>query len=202
MSRVISVPETARPRGVFAPDLLAVLDVEPNPREKWVVQTEKRGLDFVLEVNVGGDRAKDFERNVELYARLGIAEYFIFDPPRMLVRAFALPPGARIYDPVLGQHGRFPSRVLGLELGIEDGVLRFFLNGAIVPETRELLGRAQRLLSDVMKNYDDAVRRAEEADAARVAAEAARDAADAAREDLETKLREALAENERLKRRE
>lgn len=171
----------------FAPDLFAVLDVDPRPREKWVVADEKRGLDFVLEVNVGGDRNKDFRFNVERYARLGIAEYFIFDPPRLIVRSYALAPGSKTYEPVLGQNGRFPSKVLGLDLGIQDDKLRFFYNGALVPATRDLLGNAEKLLSNVMARYDDAIRRFEEERMAR--------------EQTEARLAEALAEIERLKKR-
>lgn len=179
---------------VFAPDLLAVLDVEPHPREKWVVDVEERGLDFVLEVNVGGDRAKDFRDNVVRYARLGIAEYFVFDPLRILLRCYALSSvEERTYKPLLGQEGRFPSRVLGLELGIEDGALRFYYGGAVVPETRALLERAQKLLDDVMLQYDDAIKRAE--DAERLREEETRK-----REDAERRLAEALAELERMKR--
>lgn len=66
----------------FAPELLAVLDVEPHERDKWVVSAEGKGLDFVLEVHVGGDRKKDAEQNVERYARRGIPEYFIYDRGR------------------------------------------------------------------------------------------------------------------------
>ncbi|ADO74957.1 Uma2 family endonuclease [Stigmatella aurantiaca] len=58
----------------FATDLLAVLDVEPHERDKWVVSAEGKGLNFVLEVHVGGDRKKDASLNVERYARLGIPE--------------------------------------------------------------------------------------------------------------------------------
>lgn len=39
----------------FAPDLLAVLDVEDQDRDRWVVSAEGRGLDWVMEVHVGGD---------------------------------------------------------------------------------------------------------------------------------------------------
>lgn len=153
---------------VFAPDLFAVLDVDPGPREKWIVDVEQRGLDFVLEVNVGGDRTKDFRDNVARYARLGIAEYFVFDPLRLLLRSYALAdPGQRVYEPSLGQEGRYPSRVLGLDLGIEEGTLRFYYGGAAVPGTRALLDRAQKLLDDVLLKYDDALRRAEEAERAR-----------------------------------
>jgi Uma2 family endonuclease len=153
---------------VFAPDLFAVLDVDPGPREKWVVGVEQRGLDFVLEVNVGGDRAKDFRDNVVRYARLGIAEYFVFDPLRLLLRSYAFAcPDDRVYQPSLGQEGRFPSRVLGLDLGIEEGTLRFYYGGAAVPGTRALLDRAQKLLDDVLLKYDDAIKRTEEAERAR-----------------------------------
>lgn len=190
---------------IFAPDLIAVLDVDPHPREKWIVDQEKRGLDFVLEVHVGGDRTKDFRQNVERFARLGIKEYFVFDPVRLLVRSYALSEEGRTYEPVLGQHGRFPSRVLGLELGLEDGKLRLLYNGARVPETRDLLGRAEKLLSDVMTRHEDAVRRAEDVEATlvaeraeREAERAEREAERAARDATEAELR---AEIERLKRR-
>lgn len=185
---------------VFAPDLLAVLDVDPHPREKWIVDAEERGLDFVLEVNVGGDRTKDFRDNVVLYARLGIAEYFVFDPLRLLLRCYALPsPEERTYKALLGQEGRFPSRVLGLDLGIEDGTLRFYYGGAVVPETRALLDRAQKLLDDVMLKYDDAIKRAEEAERLREEETHKREEETRKREDAERRLAEALAELERLK---
>jgi hypothetical protein len=58
----------AEPR--FAPDLLAVLETDDAERDKWVVSAEGKGLDWVLEVHVGGDRKKDAERNVTRYAPL------------------------------------------------------------------------------------------------------------------------------------
>ena len=64
---------------MFAPDILAVLDVEPGPRERWVVSAEGRGLDFALEICVRGNRRKDFVDNVARFARLGIPEYFAYD---------------------------------------------------------------------------------------------------------------------------
>lgn len=194
---------------VFAPDLFAVLDVEPHPREKWVVDVEERGLDFVLEVSVGGDRAKDFRDNVVRYARLGIAEYFVFDPLRLLLRSYALAsPEDRVYKPLLGQEGRFPSRVLGLDLGIEEGTLRFYYGGAAVPETKALLVRAQKLLDDVLSKYDDALKRTEEAERKREEETRKREEETRKREeetrkreDAERRLEEALAELEKLRER-
>jgi hypothetical protein len=40
----------------FAPDVIAVTDVEPHERMSWIVANEGKGLDFVLEVLVAGDR--------------------------------------------------------------------------------------------------------------------------------------------------
>lgn len=185
---------------VFAPDLIAVVDADVRPRDKWLVQAEGRGIDLALEVNVGGDRRKDLERNVEWFARLGIPEYFVYEPLRSVLRGFALVPGSRSYRPMLGQAGRFSSSALGLDLGIEQGRLRFFYGGASVPETRELLERANLLVSEISGKYEEALRAGEEA--ARRAEEEARLRAEEARraDEAERRLAEALAEIERLRR--
>jgi hypothetical protein len=59
---------------LFSPDILAVLDVETHERNSWIVADEGRGLDFVLEIHVAGDRSKDKKANVVRYASLGIRE--------------------------------------------------------------------------------------------------------------------------------
>src|SRR5512140_1292704 len=90
----------------FAPDLLAVLDAEDVDRDKWVVSAEGKGLDWVLEVHVGGDRKKDAERNVSRYARLGIPEYFLYDRARNQLAAYRLASSdARTYTAIVPRHG-------------------------------------------------------------------------------------------------
>ena len=89
----------------FAPDVLAVRDVPLRDRMKWVVSAEGEGLDWVLEVHVGGDRKKDTERNVARYARLGIPEYFIYDRARQQLLAYRLPPGGESYTRIVPQGG-------------------------------------------------------------------------------------------------
>ncbi|MEM6790326.1 MAG: Uma2 family endonuclease [Myxococcota bacterium] len=111
----------------FAPDLIAVLDVPDHARQKWVVSEEKRGLDFVLEIHVRGDRRKDYILDVERYGRLGIPEYFLFDPPHQLLLGYRLEEAT--YAPVLPQGGQWRSRVLGLDLSLDDGRLRFATPG-------------------------------------------------------------------------
>jgi len=124
----------------FAPDLMVVLDVESHTRGKWVVSHEGKGLDWVMEVHVGGDRKKDAEYNVERYARLGITEYFIFDRSREELLGYRLATaGARKYTRMKPRKGRFVSEVLGLELAVEDDKLRMWAGKTLLLESAELL---------------------------------------------------------------
>lgn len=124
----------------FAPDLMVVLDVPAHTRGKWVVSHEGKGLDWVMEVHVGGDRKKDAEYNVERNARLGIPEYFIFDRSREELIGYRLAAsGARRYVRMKPRKGRFVSEVLGLELAVEDGKLRMWAGNELLLESKELL---------------------------------------------------------------
>jgi Uma2 family endonuclease len=149
----------------FAPDLLAVLDVPTHERDKWVVSHEGRGLDWVLEVHVGGDRKKDAEYNVERYARLGIPEYFIYDRARQKLEGYRLPqPGARRYERMEAKQGRYMSEVLGLELEVAGEQLRLWAGNALLLESGELLARMQALLEEVQQRADEEARQREEAE--------------------------------------
>jgi len=184
----------------FAPDVMAVREVDPRDREKWVVATEGKGLDWALEVHVSGDREKDEVLNVERYARLGIEEYFYFDRRRLLLRGYRLPAEGepskslrRVYQPIVPQEGRLTSRVLGLDLMVERDRLRFYYGMASVPEADELIARLGSALNEALARNDDAEQRAQmEAERARAEAERA------AR--LERELAEAREEIERLRR--
>ncbi len=163
---------------VFCPDVLAVRDVE-HPREKWVVSDEGKGLDFVLEVHVSGNRTKDFETNVKRYARLGIPEYFAFDRGKLRLAGWRLPePTARTYVPIVPQAGRFPSRVLELDLALEEDRVRFYFGTAPLAEAEELIQRLERAVSDVTARAQQESGRAD---------------------DLERRLAAALAELEKLR---
>jgi Uma2 family endonuclease len=148
---------------VFAPDLLAVLDVEAHERDSWVVSAEGKGLDFVLEIHVSGDRKKDLEHNVARYARLGIPEYFVFLPREKRLLGHRLPDGdARVYRPVLPQGGRWPSSVLGLELALDDGRLRFYSGTAPLPDARELIDTLASMVDQTVARAEEEARRADE----------------------------------------
>lgn len=172
-------------RAMFSPDVMAVLDVSTEARSSWIVSKEGKGLDFALEVLVLGARRKDLKRNVEEYARLGIREYFVFDRPRLQLSGYRLREGGQSYQPIVPQHGRFASEVLGLELRIEAGRLRFYLADAELPAADDLIAKLEGSLDDLEERVRASEERAEE--------EARR------AEVAEARLREALAELERLK---
>jgi Uma2 family endonuclease len=183
----------------FAPDLFAVCDVETHKRGKWVVSHEKKGLDFVMEVHVLGDSRKDLELNVARYARLGIPEYFIYDRGRQRLHGFRLPHAkARTYEAVLPSGGRLPSRVLGLDLVLEEDRLRFYQGTAYLLESRELVARLERIVQDVEAKADRRSRELAEAEERarafeeRAAAEAERAAAEAERAAAEAERAAAL----------
>nr|WP_084610364.1 Uma2 family endonuclease [Archangium violaceum] len=165
----------------FAPDLLVVLDVEPHLRGKWLVSHEGKGLDWVMEVHVGGDRKKDAEDNVRRYARLGIPEYFIYDRARERLEAYRLPsPDAREYVRMEPEQGWYFSEVLGLELQLDGERLRFWAGNALLLDMeernerlREMLGRMEqrrasaeqvRWLDETEHRLEEEARRREEAE--------------------------------------
>lgn len=151
----------AEPR--FAPDLLAVRDTDDHDRDSWFVSREGKGLDWVLEVHVGGDRKKDAERNVARYARLGITEYFVYDRARSRLAAYRLPDGARTYVPIVPQSGLYASAVLGLEVEVQQERLRFYAGSAMLLESEELIDRLERHLGELTAQREEEQRlRAEE----------------------------------------
>jgi Uma2 family endonuclease len=184
----------------FAPDVLVVLDVEAHLRGKWVVSHEGKGLDWVMEVHVGGDRKKDAEYNVRRYARLGIAEYFIYDRARERLEGYRLPsPEAREYERMEPRQGRYVSEVLGLELQLNEEGLRFWAGNEMVLRPEEMNERLREMLEGAQRRVDEEARLRTEAEHQR--AEEARLRAEEARrrQEAERRLAELQSELERLK---
>jgi Uma2 family endonuclease len=160
----------AEPR--FAPDLLVVLDSDDVARNKWVVSAEGKGLDWVLEVHVGGDRKKDAEFNVARYARLGIPEYFLYDRARNQLAAYRLAsPDVRVYTAILPNHGVYESHVLGLDIQVEQDRLRFYAGTALLLESEEFIVRLQAMCDDAQRCAAEEAQRRKEAEQRRDAAE-------------------------------
>ena len=149
----------------FAPDFLVVFDADDFPRDKWLVSAEGKGLDWVLEVHVGGDRKKDAVANVARYARLGIPEYFLYDGARNHLSAYRLAtPEARTYVPIVPNQGRYESRVLGLDVQVEKDRLRLYAGTAMLLESEELIVRLQGMLEDAQRRAEEEIHARERAE--------------------------------------
>jgi len=182
----------AEPR--FAPDLFAVLEADDTVRDKWVVSAEGKGLDWVLEVHVGGDRKKDAEHNVARYARLGIPEYFLYDRASNRLAVYRLAsPEARVYTAVLPNHGLYESRVLGLEVEVDRDRLRFYAGTALLLESDELIARLQEMCAAAQERREEEARLRQEE--TRLRQEETR-----LRQEAEQEVARLRAELERLKR--
>lgn len=151
----------------FSPDVLAVLDVEQpedDERMAWVVADEGKGPGLVLEVLHRGDRDKDLVDNVERYARLGIAEYFIYDRARQQIHGYRLlGAGASRYQRIVPQLGHYRSGVLGLDLAIIGDNLRFLSGEATLPVSADLIGRLQGMMENLGAKAEQAQADAEQA---------------------------------------
>ena len=162
--------------------------VSKKQRRIFVTSEENKAPDFVLEVGSRGTYRQDLERKKNIYAaRLGVKEYYIYIPYGVVEEAFMgfrLVEGA--YERIEFVDDRLSSAVLGLELGMHEGALRFYH-----PQTQQWLRPPKERVERAEERVELAEERAELAEA-----EAAQEAR--ARQDMERELAEALAEIQRL----
>ena len=123
--------EEGNPAKSVAPDVFVVLGAPRHNRMTYKLWEEPKAPDFVLEVASQNTWKQDVGPKRALYAELGIQEYWMFDPKD----EYFDPPlqGLTLQD---GTYGPLPARVekgrrtlssavLGMDLWIEDGNLRF-----------------------------------------------------------------------------
>jgi hypothetical protein len=85
-----------------------------------------------------------------------------------------------VYEPIVPQGGRWQSHVLGLDLVLDEGQLRFYHGAAVLLDARELISRLSTMLDIATQRAEEEARRAEE-EARRAEEEARRAARYAAR---------------------
>ena len=145
--------ERGNPRAVVAPDVYVVLGAPAYPaRDTYMLWNEPKGPDFVLEVTSASTRRDDERRKRDVYAALGVREYFLYDP-----RAEYLTPplqGFRLHDgeyralpavTVLSNRGvAVTSEVLRLELRDEREARMVRLHDRATGEDLPTYGEAER----------------------------------------------------------
>jgi Uma2 family endonuclease len=121
--------EEGNPKKFIVPDAFVAKGVAPGPRRTFLIWLEGKAPDVVIETTSRKTKHKDTVLKPALYARLGIAEYFLFDPegdylaPRL--QGHRLEAGQ--YVPIEPDgDGRLASRELDLHLKVEAGQLQLY----------------------------------------------------------------------------
>ena len=176
------------PRSVVAPDVFVVIGAPNHTRVSYKLWEEPKAPDFVLEITSRSTRAEDQGRKREVYASLGVGEYWLFDPTgdwlAPPLQGFRLHGGEYRPLPSLALvHGGLSLRSEALGLDVrqdEDGRLRFH-----DPESGEDLPA-----------HEEMRERVEQEVAARRSAEARLDEEAAAHRAARARLEEAVAERD------
>jgi len=122
--------EMDKPRKSVAPDVFVVFGVERKRRRTYRMWEEGKGPDVVLELTSRNTYRKDLGEKKDLYASvLKVKEYYLYDPDGQYLQpnlqGYRLVDG--IYLPIQPTlENRFPSFVLGLELGERDAELGLY----------------------------------------------------------------------------
>ena len=192
-----------------APDVFVVLGAENRPRHSYLLWQEPKGPDFVLEITSASTRERDQGPKRETYRRLGVREYWQYDPT-----GDYLEPPLQGLELIGGRYERLPaeeladgtlrleSKVLGLEvrqeaegLRLYDPVTRSYLLSSAEEQQGRQRAEEDRQLEAAARRQAEAAHRQTEARlhdeaAARRRAEAAQRQAEARIAELEAMLRE------------
>ena len=177
------------PGKTVAPDLFAALAAKEDEDRSSYKLWEEPAPDFVLEDLSPANWRRDAVDKRVLYQRFGVREYFMFDETAKRLRDDS---GARLGVPLVGYRlcdgeyqrvpandaGRLPSKALGLELCVRDGLVRFYdpATGEYLRTYRESEAQIRESEAQAMEERvrrEAAERRAESAEQ-RVEAEARR----------------------------
>ena len=74
--------EEGNPRKSISPDIFVAFGIGRKERRIYKIWEEGKPPDFVLEFASKGTYRNDMRRKVELYAAIGISEYFVYDVDR------------------------------------------------------------------------------------------------------------------------
>lgn len=190
-------------RKSICPDIFVVRGIKKKDRRVYNLDVERKAPEVVIELTSSETKTEDLGNKRFIYASLGVKEYFLYDPynetMKPALRGFRLENGD--YMPMVGT--RLQSKVLGLELRLEEGKLRLY-----DPKTDEYLRtheeseaerrRLGKRVAQELRARQKAQAKLAAAEAKAVAAEAKAAQELAARKAAEAKAAALEAENARL----
>ncbi len=181
------------PSEVVAPDVLVSFGLEKKERNTYLVWVEGKLPDFVMEFSSKTTYDDDLGKKMDIYASLGIQDYFLYDAEGLYLPSPLL--GYRLVDreyvPILDAgDGGLHSVVLGLDFYVDDVGLGLYdpVAGAwLQTPTESAEARAEQ---EAARAEQEAARAEQEAtraeqEAARAEQEAARAEQEAARAEQE-----------------
>jgi len=186
------------PKKYVVPDAFVVKGIAPRRRRIYKIWVEGKAPDVVFETTSRKTRRKDTIDKPKLYARLGVREYFLFDPEQ----EYLDPPlqGYRLvadaYERIQpDEAGSLESQELQLSLRMEEDVVQFYRldTGERLLTPRE---RATREAGQAAREAERAAREAERADQEAERADREAEARRSAEAEL-ARLREELARRTR-----
>jgi Uma2 family endonuclease len=179
--------ERGNPLRRVAPDVFLTFDCDPGRRRTYKTWEEGKAPDVVFEITSLSTQNEDEGSKPQIYAELGVGEYFLYDPT-----ADYLDPPLQGYRLDQGEYhrltpdevGTFVSRLLNATLRLEEGELAMY--DAVTGEA-------------LMTEAEAKEKERREAELARQQADARLAAEKAAREAAEAKIAQLQAELERLR---
>lgn len=140
--------EEGNPRRRFAPDLMVCFGQTNKKRRSYKLWEEKVVPSVIIEIASNATWEKDVKTKRRLYERLGVAEYYIFDPEYRYLKqpflAYRLEYGELVR--MAADDNRIYSPAIGLELVDTGEGLRLFN-----PETQEFLPTISEMAAELAK---------------------------------------------------
>ncbi len=167
-SNIILYWDQNSPRNRRDPDVLVARGVGDHQRRSFRVWEENTLPCVLFEIASRGTWRQDVGPKRALYARLGIPEYFIFDPEHRFVlpsfQGFRLRKGVYVPMKRARDDGSLTSKELGLRFSVEGSMLRVsdLALGMVVPTRKERAEGAHRLLDEEKRRSRQAKRRADQ----------------------------------------
>ncbi len=143
----------------FAPNPIAVFDVEASMRERRVVSAEGDRVG----ISSSRSRSRAFGERLReqrcTISSLGVPESFILDRKAQRILGYCLDDArARAYRRIVSQAGRWASPVPGLDLVLEAGRPRFFAGSAALLEADELFGMLAGMVDGLVQREEEFAR--------------------------------------------
>ena len=122
--------EEGQPRSVISPDVYVVFGIAPQKRRVFKLWEEGHSPAAVFEVSSRKTWRQDLGAKMETFARLGVAEYWLYDPEHDCLdpplQGYGLTSTG--YEGIAPDgKGRIASKALGLQLDLDShGLVRLF----------------------------------------------------------------------------